>query len=110
MSDSKKVFVVNFNGHDLTEASKYGQLVYLTTGSINIFATDRLVYHLINALKEIEEEDFLLLSGNIVANILAFCIILTKHKKVNVLIYNFKNKGYVLRTITQEQFEKGGIA
>lgn len=106
MSDLQKVYVVNFNGHDLTEAQKHGQLVYLTTGSINIFATDRLIYHLINALKDVTEEDFLLLSGNIVANLLAFCIILVRFQKVNVLIYNFKSKGYVLRAITLDQFSK----
>ena len=100
-----KVYVVNNSGHNFTAAERYGKLVYLTSGKINIFATDRLIQELKGKLKGAEKGDFLLLSGYALLNIIVFNILMHKHGRVSVLIYDFHKREYVRRDLEKEVME-----
>ena len=97
----KKVFVANFNNQDVSPAERFGQLVYLTEGSTNIFNTNKLVVEIKSKLEEIRDTDFLLVSGHSIVNIIASSIILFKYGILNVLIYDAKTQDYVPQTITE---------
>lgn len=102
----RKVFVANYAGHDLSSATKYGRLEFLTEGRhINIFDTDGLLLELRHKLQNAKENDFLLLSGSPVINSLATMIIFLKFGVINYLIFNSKSRQYVARTITEIQIQ-----
>ena len=77
----------------------------MTEGSQDIFDTDRLIYTIKQRLKESLKEDCILLSGSSVLNVIAVLIQLLKFEEANLLIYNAKERRYVLRTITLEKME-----
>jgi hypothetical protein len=102
----RKVFVVNYSGHDLSAATKFGKLVFLTESrEINVFDTDGLLVDLRTKLAEADDGDFLLLSGSPVLNILASAILLMKYGILNLLIFNSKSREYVARTVTETQLQ-----
>lgn len=97
---ASRVFVVNFGGHDLEAAKEHGDLEVLTTGKVNIFATDRLTAELKEKLASFDNsKDSVLLSGAILINVLVVDILKEKFDKVNVLIYNFRNSAYTIRSV-----------
>ena len=95
------VYIVNLAGHDFDSAKKFGEIKAVTKGNINLLRPDRDLYHIIEGLKEFnQEEDYLLLSGNVLANVM--CIMSLIHQKVNLLnllVYNAKNQDYVNHTL-----------
>ena len=97
----KKVFVANYNGQDMSPAERFGQLVYLTEGSTNIFNTNKLISEIKDKLDVVREDDFLLVSGHSIVNIIASSLILFQYGLVNVLIYDAKTQDYVPQTITE---------
>lgn len=105
-----KVFIVNDSGHDFSSAKTRGQLVVLSTGKVNVFATDRLLKELEEGLKDSGPDDYLLPAGNSVASCLAYSVLLVKHQKVNLLIYSFKNFEYEIRTVRAQQYGAAGVA
>ncbi len=108
MTDSK-IFVVNFAGHDFSKAFEYTGLpqeeaqINITEGNVDVFDIHRVVYTIKEKIKQSKEEDFLLLAGSIVLNCIAFSQWLERHGIVNLLIYNSKEKSYILRKITHSQ-------
>ena len=102
----RKVFVVNYSGHDLSAATKFGKLIFLTESrEINVFDTDGLMVTLRQKLVEAVEDDFLLLSGSPVLNILASAMLLMRYGVINLLIFNSKSREYVARTVTEVQLQ-----
>lgn len=88
-----KVYIVNFAGHDYRSAEKWGELKILTTGYVtNRF--DRLTWQLVDGLKESTEEDWLIPSGMLSANMIAAAIWLRKHGELKMLVWDAK-KGYI---------------
>ena len=104
-----KIYIVNDAGHDFSNAFDYTDLprlqaqVNLTEGSQDIFDTDRMVYTIKQRLKHSLKEDYILLSGSSVLNAIAVGIQMLRFGEVNLLLYNAKERRYVLRTITLEK-------
>jgi len=95
-----KVFIVNYSGHNVEPAKQYGSLHYLTRNSVNVFCTDRLKLQLIKDMRNYNnKEDYILLSGAIILNLLVVLEALKHGPKVRILIYNFKISRYIVRTI-----------
>jgi hypothetical protein len=95
-----KVYVVNYSGHNIEASLSYGKSIYLTQNSVNIFCTDRIKEEFHKDLRSFNyKEDYILLSGSIILNILAVLEALRVGPRVNVLIYNFKTSKYIVRTI-----------
>jgi hypothetical protein len=96
------VFISNFNeGHDYTSAEKYGKLVSLTEGTVNLFAVDRLTAQLRRDLAAFDhDQDFFLVSGHLHIAVVAAAILGADHPHFQVLLFNAKSRRYVARTVT----------
>lgn len=95
----KKVFIVSDGSHDYSLAKKHGDLELLLRDKINVFASDKLYRDIEDVLKGASPDDFLILSGNMLAAAMAFQVMMKFHGKVNVLIYSFRNEQYEIRTV-----------
>ena len=82
-----KVYIPNRSIHDFSAAEEYGDLVFLSEGSVKKYATN-LIYRQFNRiLKKSDAEDYLLVTGLTSLNLVA-CYILTKlHGKVKLLLF-----------------------
>lgn len=96
-----RVFVVNWSGHDFSKAEKYGEIIKLTEGLVNIFNPERLLHFYLTKLKEKKFNfriDYILISGSPVVNLL-LGIALENYESVNLLIYDAKKANYVERNL-----------
>ena len=78
---------------------------------INVFNVKQLVDEFKLTLHNYEAEDYLLLSGNVVVNVLVAMILIDEHKRLKILIFDAANKTYVPREVGIEQIQGklGGI-
>jgi ATP/ADP translocase len=98
----RKVYVVNKSTHDLEEAKRFGELVYLSIGTVSKFATTNMVRLFTRKLQDSEAHDYILLSGLTVMSVIACLVFYRVHKRVNLLIYRPDNDGranYVTREV-----------
>jgi hypothetical protein len=105
----RKVFVVNKASHDLEEAKRFGELVYLSVGMVSKFATSNMVRMFSRKLRDSHAHDYIMLSGLTVMNVIACLLFYRKHKRVNLLIYRPEKDGranYVTRDIVLEELEE----
>lgn len=98
-----KIFVANYGIHmeeGLQQLKKDGyDIVQLTEGNVDVFATDRLEYNLKESLtnNNINENDYLLLSGSPVICSIAATLIKSMTGKLNLMIWGAKSKDYKKR-------------
>ena len=110
----KKVFVINRGCHDLSDAERFGELVFLSEGSINRYAVSNMYREFVQHLKESTKEDFLLITGLSVMSSLACAIFSRMHGRINLLLYKASRMSeveghYVERTVMiDELLEKEG--
>jgi hypothetical protein len=81
------VYIVNKSIHDFSAAEEFGNLVYLSTGSINRFNTSRLYRLFYPVLKDSKEDDYILVTGLTIMNLVAAFIFTIKHKRLNLLLF-----------------------
>lgn len=99
-----KVYVVNKSGHDLSDAERFGDLVYLTTGRQKLFNAHTQARRFAEIMADSSPDDYLLLTSLNVLCSLATAILIQKHGKLNLLLwisdehYN-RHKRYVAKTI-----------
>lgn len=95
---TRKIYVINDSGHDFSAAKSYSdKMVILTSGKVNIFATDRVKAQMEQKMKDAEPGDLLLLSGNSILNVLAALLLMSKIGEVGFLIFNFNTGRYEKR-------------
>lgn len=104
---ARRVFVVNAGFHDYSSAESRGKLVAVTSGNVNVFATDRIEAQIQEVLKTSHSSDWLLLSGSPVLVALAVGYMYRLHGQVNCLIWDTSIRDYVPRTLTFEDREVG---
>lgn len=90
-----KVFIVNKSAHDFSEAEKYGEVVFLSEGSMNHYATNSMVREFGQKMKKSEAEDFIVPCSLNVMNSIACAVFAHKHGRLNLLL--FKNGSYIER-------------
>jgi len=97
------VWIPNSSTHDFTEAEEYGDIVFLTQGSVNRYATSKYYREFKELMADSKPADYLLITGLTILNILASNILVGMHGKVNLLIFKHdkkrKQKTYLERTI-----------
>jgi len=91
------VYVINQSGHDYSEASHFGPIIFLSRGSINRYSTNNIYRQFTTILKDSSPDDFLLVTGLTVMNAIAASIMTHLHGKVNFLL--FKQGKYIERTV-----------
>lgn len=100
--NNRRIFVVSTGRHDISQAEEYGQVIPLTEGTISLNMSD-LAVNLSDKLRDFNQEDYILLSGNLAANFIAGMIMgLKDFQFLKVLIYNSKKLRYFEKTIRRE--------
>jgi hypothetical protein len=87
MSNQRRVFVVNKSSHDFGPAEQYGQVQFLSSGSMNRYATNSMVRLFEDSMKESEAEDYIVPCSLNVMNAIACAIFAHKHGRLNLLLY-----------------------
>jgi len=104
--DKRKVYITNYSIHDYSSAEKFGELVPLTSGTINIKNINRMIMTVAEKLIDSDKDDYLLLSGHQSTVAVSVAIMLLLHGRVKVLIWDFGKNEYVMRTITKNKIYK----
>ena len=85
--DRKKVFVVNRSSHDYSGAEEFGDLIFMTDGSLRRFSTSRMYRLFEPYMRTSKPFDYILLSGMTVMCSVACGMFAAKHSRLNLLIY-----------------------
>ena len=84
----RRVYVSNYAGHNYTKAETYGELRFITKGYVNFSDRDRLIYDLAMKISDSRPDDYLLLSGHLIVNIVVFHLWLVKHNRCRVMSWS----------------------
>ena len=83
-----KVYIVNKSIHDYSDAERFGELEFLSTGNLKRFSTSRAYRKFWPILSKSSAKDYLLISGMPMLCIVASFILALKHKRLNLLLFN----------------------
>jgi len=89
------VYIVNKSSHDFSAANEFGEIVFLSEGPMNRYATNSMIRQFTDVMKESGEHDYIVPCSLNVMNSIACAIFARKHGKLNLLLY--KNGGYIER-------------
>ena len=92
-----KVFIVNKSAHDFSSAEDYGEIVFLSEGPMNRYATNHMHRKFTDVMKDSEEHDHIVPCSLNVMNSIACAIFARKHGKLNLLL--FKGGEYLERNL-----------
>jgi len=105
-----KVFIINESSHDYNDAKRYGELVFLSSGLINRYATNQMVREFSPKLLSSTFEDYILITGLSVMSCIACSMFAALHNRLNLLLYrvpiNKEDNNYVERTIILNSMER----
>lgn len=94
-----RVYITNKSGHDFSNATRFGELVYLSEGEVDTFEVTRMYRRFSSILNNSNRSDYLLITGLTVMNCVASAIMSRKHGIVNWLLFNHETGSYKARTI-----------
>ena len=97
-----KVYIVNENKHNFRGVEEYGEVIYITQGFINLGDMDTLAYNMQPTLEEIEEADYIVLTGPISVNIIIGHYLLKKFGKITILAWDKRVPGYRPQVIRED--------
>lgn len=91
------VYVVNKSSHDFSAAKHFGDIVFLSEGPMNRYATNNMhrVFDVI--MRDSNKEDYIVPCSLNVMNSIASAIFAKKHGRINLLL--FKEGRYIERNI-----------
>ena len=92
---TKRVYIVNKSSHDFKPAEKYGEVIFLSEGSMNRYATNSMVRQFGDTMKDSEKNDYIVPCSLNVMNSIACAIFAHKHGSLNLLL--FKDGLYIER-------------
>ncbi len=92
-----KVYVTNRGGHSYEAAEKFGEIIYITEGTLNRFATSTLYRAFIDGMAESQPEDYILITSMSIVNAIGAAVFARKHGCLNLLLY--RSGEYILREI-----------
>lgn len=91
----KKVYIVNRSSHDFGPAEKYGEVKFLSEGSMNRYATNSMIRQFSEVMMLSEATDYIVPCSLNVMNSIACAIFAKKHGCLNLLL--FKDGTYIER-------------
>ena len=97
-----KIYIPNKGVHDYSSATQYGELIFLSHGKFKLLSIGRMFRTFEPYLKESSPNDYIMLAGATVMNVIACVIFAILHSKLNLLIYSVDHRGdgqYKKRTI-----------
>ena len=98
-----KVLIVTKGHHNYDQAKEFGDLMFISETPMNIFASSNLKFIIDEVIKnKYNIDDYLLLSGHLLPNSIAFHAILKKHGKVQTLAWIGNLNKYKVITVDDE--------
>ena len=82
-----KVYITNRGCHDFSGATQFGDLIDLTVGKYNLLSLGRMHREMEPLLRESTPEDYILVCGPTVMNMVVAAIMSELHSRLNLLIY-----------------------
>ena len=101
------VYVINKCPHDFHKAERYGTLVFLSKGSMNKYAVNRIFRQFTEGLSKSSADDYILLTSLTVMSVIACCIFVLRHQTLNLLL--LKDDNYVCRKLDLKGEEDGRV-
>lgn len=95
--EGRKVFITNKGGHNYDNASRYGELIFVTEGTLNRFSTSTIYRAFVDAMADSSADDFMLVTSMNVVNAIGAAVFARKHGKLNLLL--FREGEYVPREL-----------
>jgi|TARA_R100001530_G_scaffold128983_1_gene99001 hypothetical protein len=92
-----RVYIPNKASHDFSDAERFGDLVFLTTGSVQRYSISTMYMKLAEGLTDAEESDYVVVASLAVLNMLVGAIMGRKFKKINLLL--FQDGRYLEKTV-----------
>lgn len=91
------VYIVNKSSHDFSAAKQFGNIVFLSEGPMNRYATNNIhrVFNVV--MRDSNKGDYIVPCSLNVMNSIASAIFARKHGRVNLLL--FKEGRYIERNI-----------
>ncbi len=106
------VYIVNKGAHDCSDAKRYGDLVYMSEGSVSRFATATVYRDFAYHLCDSKVDDYILITGLSVMVGIACGIFASLHGKLNLLLFKPGRDGkpgyYIERIIMIKELLKKG--
>ena len=102
------VLIVNFSGHNYSDATQYGDLVAITDGFVRPDLPDRALNEVVKKISKSTAEDWILPSGLLMLNIFTAIASYHKHGQVKLLLWDRKAtppNSYREVIVTKEQLE-----
>lgn len=82
-----KVYIVNKSAHDFSNAEAFGELIYMSEGPVNRYATTQMHRLFTSAMADSSAFDYIVPCSLNVMNSIACAIFAAKHGKLNLLLY-----------------------
>jgi hypothetical protein len=98
-----RVYISNYNDeHDYTKAERFGRVVPVTTGNVNIYRPQRTLVTMCENIKGITEDDYILFSGNALSGLLIAVACMHKVRVLNLLVFNARDSDYIHHRVDLE--------
>jgi len=111
MSNQKRsrVFIpIDTDKYDVSNAKKFGEIVYILDDTVSPFNITETTYKIINSLKRNEfdpRKDFICMTGNSIILCWASISIMTLFDKVNILLFDSRTDDYQVKTLEKPWIE-----
>jgi hypothetical protein len=92
---AKHVYIVNKSSHDFSAAEQFGDIIFLSEGPMNRYATNNMHREFSEKMFGSHPDDYIVPCALNVMNSLACAIFVHKHGKLNLLL--FKDGEYIER-------------
>ena len=92
-----KVYIVNKSSHDFSQAKNFGELVFLSEGPVNRYATNQMHRMFSDIMVDSSGFDYIVPCSLNVMNSIACAIFACKHQRLNLLL--FKAGEYLERNL-----------
>jgi hypothetical protein len=93
----RKVYITQRGYHRYDKAARYGEFVDVTTGRVDVLHTDRLIANIQEVLSDMNEGDWLLLSGGPLISAICVGYALNRFGHVNILYWDSLLGDYIPR-------------
>jgi hypothetical protein len=94
---SKHVFIPNKSAHNFSDAERYGELVFLTEGTVARYNVSGLAEKIADKMRKAEKADFILITSLNILNSITTAIFARRFGRVNYLM--FRDGHYIDRSI-----------
>ena len=100
------VWLVNEGGHDYSDLARFGNVIPVTTGSVNPFNPGRLLVAIQHRLQLAKETDYVAISGLQILNGLVMVFWLMRFERIQLLQWSTRQSRYECKDITRDQIER----